>query len=492
MAYKTGKSLPTEELLELFDPEIKYDEENDIFLYVDFSEKGHCLDVKFDQMFNRPDIIQHNIFKIQYRRYYNNIENVAKDLNMILNKDNDAARMLVKFNMDMALRDKKEYPIEKFYEDVINFIEEIKSDIIDYVEENYELDLNENKNKINTDLQVTDEMNKVYIESSICMRILLPVICAYTQENTIENIFYKIFRLVAKTFGENDEVDPLTKLSRIIKSRIYQTKYSDKKIWKFLTNQSKDMELIGFDFYVSIIESIIPKILEDTSSIRYIDVVLKKKLNYAFTFKYGIEYKPLRNLENDDDSDERDRLNEMIFVSRKDEAQLILNKLTIKTYLDNFMEEYDVTENDIELFKKENLHDKNINSIQNYFLLLSYGDKFEMDVTTEQDRVKLLYKLIVDMDEMGFTEIPKMLNAVIKNENIIPPKTRMSSKLKQQSKYLKTLNKYGDVIDIVEKDNFIHKIYDFKNINYIDEFNNDITFNNFKYEREIFDFILAL
>lgn len=333
MAYKTGKTFPVEELLDLFDPDIKYDKEKDIYLYVDFSEKGHCIDIKFDKMFNRPDIRQHNIFKIQYRRYYNNIENVSKDLNMILNKDNDAARMLVKFNMDMALRDKKEYPVEKFYEDVTNFINEIKDDIIDYVNENYELDLNENRNKINVDLQVTDEMNKVYIESSICMRILLPVICAYTQEIVIDNIFYKIFRLVSKTFGEEDDLDPLSKLSRIIKSRIYQTKYSDKKIWKFLTNQSKDMELIGFDFYVSIIESIIPKILEDTSSIRYIDVVLKKKLNYAFTFKYGIEYKPLRNLENDDDSDERDRLNEMIFVSRKDEAQLILNKLTIKKYI---------------------------------------------------------------------------------------------------------------------------------------------------------------
>lgn len=491
MAYKTGKLLPTNELLDMFDPEISYDEENEIFKYAESSEKGHCICIKFDKMFDRPDIRQHNIFKIHYRRYYKFIQIIADDLNIILNSDNDAARMLVKFNMRMALNDKKPYSEEEFFNDVIDFINEIKDDIKNHVENNYELNLNSNTDKINKDLQITDEMNKIFIESAIGMRVCLPIICVYTQDNPIENIFYKIFRIVTKIFG-GEEFKPLTKLTRIIKSRIWQTKYSNKKIWNFLRNQSKDMELLSLDFYIYLIESIIPKLMENHSSIQYLDVVLRNKIEYAFTFNYNIDFKPVKKLDNDDDSDERDRLNEMLFVSRKDEAQLVLNKLTIEDYIKNFIDEYGIEEKDINDFREENLHNKNINEIQNYFLLLCYGREFEMSVTTEKDRLLLLYKLIIDLQENGFVEIPKMLASSVSDNIVSYGRTRVSSKLKNQRIYLKILNKWGDVIDVIEKDNFIFKILDFKNIIFIDEDGNNIEFDSNKYEREVFQFLLSL
>lgn len=496
------KGLSTEALIEMFDTPLEQFED-DTYEYAVFDQDSHCICVKFDKIFDREDIKQHNIFRIQHKRYYSEgtanssskpmLPTICNDLNYIFNQDNDSIRQYAAFSMKIALKDKKPYPVETFKNDIYDFIDSIREDIVNYVEENYELNLSESNDKINTDLQVTDDMNKVFIESAIGMRVVIPVICNYTANEKIDKIFYEIFRNIMIKFAEIDENNnnPLTKLRSIVRSRVEQTKYANKKIWRFIGNYTTDMTIICEQFNVSLIESIIPKLDINRSAIKYIDVVLRKKLDFAFTFNFSYEYRPLRNLENDDDTDERDRLNETIFTSRKNEAALVLNKLTIRQHIGQFISDNDITDKDIKEFKEKNLKNKNLNNIQNYFLFITFGKIFEVNIATEADRVILLYELIHDLSEQGFSEIPKLLSSTVENQidirNKVPAK-----RLKSQDGFIKIIKKYESVVDIIENDNFIVKMTNFKNYNFFDENDKPVVFNPNNFEREIISFILSL
>jgi len=497
-----NKNISTEDLIKLFDTPLEQFEDG-TYEYAVFDQNSHSICVKFDKIFNRSDIIQHDIFRIQHKRYYSEgteksstppmLPTICNDLNYIFNQDNDSLRQYVSFSMKIALKDKKPYSVETFEDDLFNFIDIIREDIVKYVNNNYTLNLNESNDKINIDLQVTDEMNKAFIQSAIGMRIVIPLICNYTANEKIENIFYEIFRTIMIKFSEIDSEgnNPLTKLRSIVRSRVDQTKYANKKIWKFISNYTTDMKIICEQFNVSLIESIIPKLDINRSAIKYIDVVLRRKLEFAFTFNFSYEYRPLRNLENDDDTDERDRLNETIFTSRKNEAALMLNKLTIKQHINQYLKDNDITEEDINELKEKNLKNKKLNNIQNYFLFITFGKIFEVNVATESDRVILLHELINDLTEQGFVDLPKMLSCTVENQidirNKVPAK-----RLKTQDGFKKVLKKYIDVIDIIENDNFVVKMTCFKNYNYFDKDNNPITLNPNNFEREIISFILSL
>jgi hypothetical protein len=496
------KGLTNEELIEKYDQPLTKNEEG-MYEFAVYDQESHCIIIKFDKIFNRDSIKQHNIFKIQHKRYYSEgtansstkpmLPTICNDINYVMNQNNDSIRSYALFSTKIALKDKKPYELETFKEDVYKFIDDIKVDIVNYVESNYELDLSETNEKINTDLQVTDEMNKIFVESAVAMRIVIPIICDYTLNNKIDGIFYDIFRTIMIKFTQLNEEknNPLTKLRSVVRSRVEQTKYANKKIWKFISNYTTDMKLICEEFNVQLIESIIPKLDINRSAIKYIDVVLRKKLDFAFTFNFTFEFRPLRNLENDDDTDERDRLNETIFTNRKNEGQLVLNKLTIKQHISQYIYDNDITDDIIDEFKTNVLKNKNLNNIQNYFLFITFGKIFEVNVATEKDRVILLHELIHDLEEDGFIELPKILKSTVENEIDIRNKVG-GKKLKSQDGFLKIIKKYEDVVDIIDNDNFIIKMISFKNYRYLDDEDNQIIINPNNYEREVISFILAL
>lgn len=471
--------------------------------FVVYDQYTHNICVKFDQIFDREDLKKYNTFKIQFKRYYSEgtvnsstkpmMPTICNDLNYVFNKDNDSIRQYLAFATKITMMEFKPYELEDFKNDIYSFIDTIKENVRDYVNENYHLNLSELNDKINIDLQVTDEMNKVFIQSAIGMRLVIPIICTYTADEKIDKIFYECFREIMIKFSEIDEEhnNPLTKLRSIIRSRVEQTKYANKKIWKFMGNYTSDMTIICEQFNISLIESIIPKLDINRSAIKYIDVVLRKKLDFAFTYNFPLDYRPLKNLENDDDPDERDRLNETIFVNRKNEAALMLNKLTIKQHITQFINDNDITEDEINNFKKVNLKGRKLNNIQQYFLFITFGKIFEVTVATESDRIVLLYELIKHLEMEGFVEIPKMLSNTV--ENVIDMRNKVQAKrLRVQDGFTKIIKKYEPVIDIIDNDNFIVKMTNFRNYNYYDTNNELIKFNPNNFERETISFILSL
>lgn len=497
-----SKNLSNEEIIKLLDGPLKKSKSSGEYKYATFSQPNHCIYIKFDKMFNREDIKQHNVFRIQYKRYYSEGGNdnksipmlpaITDNINTIMNRNNDSQRLYAYIAMKIALKEESEYSEKDFKRDILKLIKMVSKDIVNYIDENYTLNLDANNEKINVDLQVTDEMNKVYIRSAVGCRFVIPLICIYTANNKIDDLFYKLFRSILLIFSKcsTEDTNPLTKLTSIVRSRVESTKYANKKIWKLIGTHTNDMQLVRYKFTINLIEHIIPKLEINKSSIIYIDVVLKRKLTFEFTYNFPYEFKPLRNLENDDDTDERDRLNEIIFTSRKDEASLVLNKLTIKKHISEYINEYGITDKDIDDFKKS-FNGKNINNIQNYFLFIKYGKLFEVKIANEKDRLILLHELITELNEEGFTELPKILSSIVENEIDIRNKV-IGKKLKNQSATLKIIKKYQDVIDIIENDNFIAKMASFKSYNYFNSTGNIVEIDSIQYEREICNFLLSL
>lgn len=479
----------------IFDGELEYDEENDFYQYVLLDQESKNIHVRFDKIFDRDDISQHNIYRIYKIRFYKFMDLIVDDMNIIFNNDDsDIAKeyLLFKIKISESIENNEEYSKEDFINDLEELCnDEVLHEIIDaYIEDTYDLKLNDiDGKKINIDLQVTDEINKIILKSAMCMRIVLPIICDYlcNKENINEDkIFFAIFRNIIKSFSDNTEY-VLNKLFKIVKSRVYTRRYSDKVIWKFLQNLSVDMNLFVDELYESIISSIIVKIRPNTSSIQFIDVVLKKKIDSKFFIKYGLVCKPLRSMKSEKDSDERDRLNEMILLSSTDESNLILNRLTINDIINKYKKSSDV---DIEWVKNDLLKGKNINEIQNYFMKIFYGNKFIFDIATEEQRRFLLANMIENFESDGLMELVKINSSTLADDNPTYIHSRISNKIKKSRNFISVLNKYVDVSDIIEKENFIKKICLFRNYSLLDIDNNPVTINENNYNEEVLRLLL--
>ena len=492
MAYRRGKVLSTDELILGMDEDIEYDEDIG-YLYATNNQEGHCVYINFKKLFNRDDVAEYCVFKIHLRKYFKIIDLICDDLNYILNQNNDSARMILNMNVKISLSEAgvQEYNNEQFKEDIYTFIETISDDIKEYVESTYCLHLDDTNARINKDLQVTDEMNKKIVSSAVCMRIIIPIICNYLlkEPEDEEKLVYQIFREVVVMMSDNTDC-ALNKIQRIVQSRIEATNYNNKAIWKKLFDKNDDTKTIILSFYKNIIDAIIPKIEKDKSSIQFIDSVLKNKIDHLFMSKFSADYKPLKSLDNDDDSDERDRINEFSFISNKSEDLLLLNRLTINNIIDSFIKEYELTPNDFKEFERTCINGKNINNIQNFFLNIYYLKDFNYAVTTEKQKQYLLWKMLYELSFEGYEELIEMLSSNLSDEEQYLS-TRVS-KIKNNRDYVKIFKKYSNVIDIIEKDNFVCKAISFKNLIYINpETKETVEFTN-KIDDDILKFFISV
>lgn len=470
---KKKKSLNPDELLEYMNEEIEYDEENEYYKYATYNDELHCIYVNFNSIFERDDLSEFSVFKIHMRKFIKLIPLICDDLNYILNQNNDSARTLLNMNIKIALSEAKEkdYSSDEFKEDLCNLIDILIDDIKDYIDSTYCLELDNTNARINKDLQITDSMNKKIVSSAVCMRIFIPIINNYLlmDPDCEKDLVNKIFRKIIIKMSDNTEV-ALSKIERIVQSRVKSTGYSNKRIWKKIRDRGNDAETIILEIDTKLINSIIAKIEKDKSSIQYIDSVIKNMLDHLFTSNFSTDYKPLTAYENNDDSDERDRNNEFYFVSNKSEAELMLNRLTINQVINNFINVNELTEEDFEEFEKEALNGKNINNIQNFFMNNYYRGKnggFNYLVTTEKQKKYLLWKMLYDLDDEGYEQMVMMLSSNLSDDEEPFVSTR-STKIKNARTYANIYEKYAPVIDIVEKDNFVIKAMSFRNLSYID------------------------
>ena len=480
------ETLLNEELMEAEDGLLNYavlDEDKKVFI------------IRFDKIFNREDIAQNNVYQIYKRRFYKLSPLVIRDINLILNNnDVDIAKeyLLFKIKMSKHLEEGTDYEYKDFFDDLMKFV--VKDELLEiidaFVNETYTLNLNKVDGRINTDLQITDEVNKIVIKSAMAMRITLPIICDYLCDKKLpneENIFYEIFRKIIILYSDG-ETFVLNKLLKIVRSRVFSRRYPDKVILEYIKNLKKDMDLIVDELFKSLISSIIIKLEENKSSIKFIDVVLRYKIKFIFYLNYHLVCKPLKNLGNDDDSDERDRHNEFIIMSSIDEAKVVEQRLTINNIIRDYVK---VNEPDMDYVKDEMLKGKSLNEVQIAFSKIFFGNAINYNITSEKQKRSLLCIVIDTLEEEGYNEIPKILQCTLHETSPSYVSGKISTKKISMSKnFDKVLTKYASVVDVLEKDNFIKRLCLYNHLIFCDENNNIIDINEEVYYEEILKFLI--
>lgn len=459
------------------------------------SVKGDTITIKFDKLFNR-DVANYNEFKIDKRSYHKKLQELTEDIKLFIEEEEceDYAYNLLYYKF-ISFKDPDKLTIEsarKFVNDKIFADKYLIDKINNQVESIYSLSVDTTENK-NENLQITNDMNKKYLKSAIMMRLLLPIISTIGAcvEN-IDEIDKYVFELYTDVmlFFNNGDKEILEKIYNIVSSRITSTRYSDKEIWELLKKQNKDIQLVVRSFYSYIIINNFVKIINNTSIISYIDVILRNKLNFAFRLDYKVSHRTLdyNNLSNNSNNDnnnltEIDKLESVLL--RKDKGIAFINKASINMKVNQLKKKFDGDEI-FECFKEN----YKINEFTKIFIEIYYRKEFEM-VYEKETLSYLLYNMVIDLlDKKVFHLIPKIVYAEEKATKM-NNKKKIIGKLSDSVKYKLLLEKYDNIRNIINNNNFVYDIIiKLKSKQFIDPISGDeIEIDLDKINEEILDFL---
>jgi hypothetical protein len=339
--------------------------------------KEKDIKISFDEIFNQSELSIMNIFMLHKKRNFANIgEKIAETLDYVFRYSPDIAinYLEIKFKI---VNEGTNYSEEEFTKNILDkiFTESTISVINDYVESHYNISLDEKTKQtenVNEELQFTDCHAKIILKVSMAMRVVIPLITDYLAEIDLrksENLFLSIFGGLFTIFGEKD-IDVLSKLHKLIYSRIISTEYSDKIIWNYLRNINIDPHSLTRSFFKKIIVNIIPKLEDDRNIISFLHVVLKNLIKFQFTVNFPISYKPLNLNQTDSEGlSEFDKLE--INMVRLDEGTIVIKRSSIAESIQFLKKKLGVSlrEGELEYYKERIL----INKIQTNLMFLFYA-----------------------------------------------------------------------------------------------------------------------
>jgi hypothetical protein len=458
--------------------------------YVDYDNNSRDILIAFDEIFERPNIAHMNKFSVNKRSYYNCLDLISQDINTVLNSYEDFAYSLLEIRYSMFTDD--DYTYVKFYNDIKRLFienEDLRAVISKMVEDSYSLDLNDIKSdkKFNVELQVTDELNKIYLKSTIMMRLLIPLICDFKcEDNVKETLIYEVNTGIIKSFDNNTN-HALNKLYKIIYSRVYQTRYSDTVIWKYMKNMAIDLSITVKRYFRVVINNIFPKIKHDTSVISYLDVVIKQKLKYLFTYKYPISYKPLKAESTDDEElSEQERME--INLLRNDEGNSLINEFSIKQEINIIKKEFGVNDSDIEEF----IGGRELNTIQIYLIKIYYSSKFKVG-TNRKEIFYLMYGMAKQLEKLSFSIIPTVLSCeVAPNVRKMNNRKKLVEKVVSSEKYKGIIKEYLPISNILDRNNFILSLMTIKNNKFLDEERQEVEILTDQLAEEVLDLVTTI
>lgn len=441
--------------------------------YEDVKERS--IIINFDKVLNRKDLgdFSQIKYKLKRRAFYSFSDYISYNMNYLLNKMPILAIPLL--DIHTKIFSDEEYSINNLYEDIrenIFSIDELIDLINNIVDENYSITLDKDSSTMKSiieDLQVTDSVNKSIIKSSILIRFLIVIMIEYEEKYELHIKDYNnIFKEAIKIFSDNNNC--LSKIYKIVDSRIESTEYSEKVIWNYLKKLGIDPYTVKSEIKSSIIFSIIGKIQNNTSVISFLDVVIKNKIIHKFTYSYPVNFKTFKIEQDNDDVDENDKIDILLTKEyAENEATIIIHKLTMK----KFIEKQHITKDELEYvkFRVNNI----LNDFQKKLIEIYFHNRFKIFI---DDEVDYWYYLLIIMSrelfDKGFNIIPKiLLSRILKDNVIIYSSKKLTKQVITSEIYKEFLENYNFIFDLIQKDDFILKYSSISNYKF--EYYNDDT-----------------
>ena len=437
---------------------------------------------------NYSKIFERNIneflekYYIDQKSYASIADRIENDLNYVLNVYPEFAFTLISFRT-RAIKEKENYTSDKFLIDVIKLISDVKlrSIIKAMVETTYTISLDEKSLKANKkiieDLQLTDKSNKALLEIAIMTRLLIPVISQYNEDtikfvnkekrkDRFSGMALSIFEYITKFISYENDINLVTKIYKIVEPRVRGTNYSNRVIWNFLENHTLDDDTAIFKFVNNIIRTIIPKLNPNSSTISFLDVVIRRMLDCDFKVNYALAFKKINVMAtNDEDSNEID----IISANKKfdnNEMLDIINGFTMSQILGNYSEEFNITDKQVE-YIKENI--PYISDFQYQLLLMFFNGKFKIN-DFNSDKISRMLLIIYNIAKKNnLYYLPKIILGKL-DTNETPKKrtnNRIYTDVLESKNYQKIRDQYSVVSESYDRSAYLIKLSSIYNYSFI-------------------------
>lgn len=441
--------------------------------YVSYNEEIKCIVIDIEKIFGRDDINYVKNFPLIKRNYYTIAPLIVNDYNLVINNCEDFIFFILDVKSEIvALKDKylqenRGLPYTKSKKNMtdaekllkIRFDEEDKERLIRkvrkilkldnvfgfiswYVENTYTLNLDSriNVNEKNLEYAISDKINKVVLKTSMVARLLIPLISEIMMDD--DKLYLLLSSIMNKFDGKTKKTK--NKLYKFIELRVNRTLYSDAVMWDFLSNRSIDSNLYIAELNRKLTNEIIPKFGYNKSIVSYLDVVVRKKIIFLFTYDYPINYKCIKS--SDKDSDDKEKLE--IYITKKDYFEKVIHQLSIKeitNQIEEIPEEFEYLLNVKNPFAMKYMH-------------IFYAKLYKFDCRyyeTEEDRVKLLlYMYVETMEKYGMTLIPNILiSDIIIEERRINNRRKIDKSILFSKKYQRFEREYKPVMHLFTVNN---------------------------------------
>ena len=211
---------------------------------VTFENRNIIID--YNKFLERDDLKNLSIYSIDIRCFFNEVEKITKSLNTVFNFHQDfiidylnmTISLLKLFkrerdenNSNKNLSEQGELELKELF---YNFIEnkEVKDIISDIVEDTYTISLDEESKSrsVNTDLQLIDKNNKIFLKTGFHLRLLIPLFSLIKKNYEINYFYVLMTNYIMKMYTENRTNFLINKIYKIICSRVYSRKLSDRVI----------------------------------------------------------------------------------------------------------------------------------------------------------------------------------------------------------------------------------------------------------------------
>lgn len=442
-----------------FKPDLPVSKEDVIFK----KESDNTIIVRFDKIFNNEELKVFNIFVLKKKQAYASKNDlICNYINYFIKHydyDNELlqAYQQLKFMIDDNVKYGKQTFIYDLYDylmtdTMVEKIEQMTSDL-------YHIDLEEAKaskrKKYPESLQFINEHGEIFMNISVAMKIMIPLVTHYTYKNhkkKINKFLVKVFTGLLEIFQKDHDL--YNKLYETVLSRVNATLHRDKVIWKQGEIRGEDPQSQASELLDKLITDIFPQYTYSGNIVSFNSVALDFNVRCKKKVKYKLDLKPVTSTKDADGLSGFDKME--INTAKFDESLIVINQINLKQTISKLAEE-----NFIKFKKKEVAYyaDKEIMKVEPFqrdlifgFFAKYFGSSRELR-SARKEYAKLIILLKTMLENRGFNIIQHILTAqLVEYKHVKRNTKKQMQKVKSSPRYQSLVEyKYSSTSKLFDK-----------------------------------------
>lgn len=397
------------------------------------------------EMHKLPTTLNH--FSIKRKKVYQNISSdICLHFNYFLKYFDTRGILLpsyskIKLLVDIAADRLAEYPVECFVEDLMSYVvKPIKDDIRRMIEFNFEEADGESSFKGDEGLKFTNDHSKVFMESAMIMKIIIPVTMHYIERNRLE--VESILHAFSSIMNEySDTLNITSKIYNTVMTRVSNNTYRNRKVWELYEIQGVSSDTYVDELSNDIIIGSIPKLNFSGSVIGFIHSVIRGQMNnknIGSTLFDGRKVNP-NSYANGENLSELDKIE--INMTMEDESKLTIQNLSVEMLINKLEDQYGVTSVDEFMFYMENSTTELFQQEIVLNLLAKHigTNRLSLNKITYMKLMILMKKYL---QSIGFLYLPQIISAQASKSSRRNLSKKIEEKIEQNDKYNYIMDKY--------------------------------------------------